>query len=119
MMLVSNIRGMDFSVRIASTHNTIPMIINTPVSDPNINKRCVSHSNTITKIANNTTPKQRQNSATNAMANNEISRIQPSSMSVERSSRRVRVIANNVVAILLTEAIRPSSLVLVSSVNFS
>ena len=110
---------MAFSARIASTHNIMPMMKNMPVSEPNINKRCVSQSSTMMKIANNTTLKQRQNSATNAMANNEISRTQPSSKSVESSSRRVRVIASKVVAICLIEAIKPSSAVLDSSVKLS
>jgi hypothetical protein len=71
------------------------------------------------KIANNTTPKQRQKSATNAVASSEIKRNHPSSISIERSSRRLRVIATKVVAIFLTDEIKPSSTALNLSVNSS
>ena len=86
----------------------LPMNMNTPASEPNINNLCVSQSSTMINIASSTMPKQRKKSVTNTIDNNEMNCNQPSSKSVERSSRRVRVIAKRVTATFLIEAIMPS-----------
>jgi hypothetical protein len=53
------------------------------------------------------------------VASSEIKRNHPSSISIERSSRRLRVIATKVVAIFLTDEIKPSLTALNLSVNSS